>query len=207
MSNFQSEAEQMAYAMGMNMGEYVAQMAVELDGAQIAAGLADYLAGSPKLAPEAYRAAMEQLQQRMKAAGERESAALGQANREEEAGFMAENAREEGVETTASGLQYRVVEEGSGARPAINDKVRVHYQGSLLNGEVFDSSIARGEPLELMLTQVIPGWTEGLQLMPVGSKYRFFIPSKLGYGERGAGQAIPPCAALIFDVELLAIVE
>ena len=207
MSNFQSEAEQMAYAMGMNMGEYVAQMAIELDGAQIAAGLADYLTGSPKLAPEAYRAAMEQLQQRMKAAGEQESAALGQANREEEAGFMAENGREEGVKTTASGLQYRVVEEGSGARPAINDKVRVHYQGSLLNGEVFDSSIARGEPLELMLTQVIPGWTEGLQLMPVGSKYRFFIPSKLGYGERGAGQAIPPCAALIFDVELLAIVE
>jgi len=89
----------------------------------------------------------------------------------------------------------------------MNSKVRVHYQGSLLNGEVFDSSIARGEPLDLMLTQVIPGWTEGLQLMPVGSKYRFFIPSELGYGERGAGQAIPPGAALIFDVELLSIVE
>jgi len=150
---------------------------------------------------------MERLQERMKAAGQKEVDALSQSNREEEAEFMAENAREEGVRTTASGLQYRVVEEGSGPRPAMNSKVRVHYQGSLLNGEVFDSSITRGEPLDLTLTQVIPGWTEGLQLMPVGSKYRFFIPSELGYGERGAGQAIPPCAALIFDVELLGIVE
>ena len=119
---------------------------------------------------------------------------------------MAENAKAEGVKVTASGLQYKVIEEGNGPKPAMNSKVRVHYQGSLLNGEVFDSSIQRGEPLEFMLTQVIAGWTEGLQLMSVGSKYRLFIPAKLGYGSRGAGQAIPPEAALIFDVELIAIV-
>ena len=128
------------------------------------------------------------------------------ANREAEAKFMAENAKAEGVQVTASGLQYKVIQEGNGPKPAMNSKVRVHYQGSLLNGEVFDSSIQRGEPLEFMLTQVIAGWTEGLQLMSVGSKYRLFIPAKLGYGSRGAGQAIPPDAALIFDVELLAIV-
>ena len=97
------------------------------------------------------------------------------------------------------------MEEGSGKKPSLNSKVRVHYTGKLLDGTVFDSSVQRGEPLEFMLTQVIAGWTEGLQLMSEGSKYRLFIPAKLGYGDRGAGQAIPPAAALIFDVELIKV--
>ena len=206
MSDFKSDMEKFAYAVGMNMGEYVEQMAVKMDGKLVAAGLADYLAGNTKLDPNEYQEAMQKLQELMRAAGEKELEAVSAANREAEAKFMAENAKAEGVQVTASGLQYKVIQEGNGPKPAMNSKVRVHYQGSLLNGEVFDSSIQRGEPLEFMLTQVIAGWTEGLQLMSVGSKYRLFIPAKLGYGSRGAGQAIPPDAALIFDVELLAIV-
>ena len=206
MSNFASDMEKFAYAVGINMGEYVQQMAVKMDGKMVASGLADYLAGESKLSPEEYAEAMQKLQELMRAAGEKEIEAVCAANREAEAKFMAENAKAEGVKVTASGLQYKVIEEGNGPKPAMNSKVRVHYEGKLLNGEVFDSSIQRGEPLEFMLTQVIAGWTEGLQLMNVGSKYRLFIPSKLGYGKRGAGQAIPPEAALIFDVELIAIV-
>ena len=206
MSNFNSGMEKFAYAVGINMGEYVEQMAVKMDGKIVAQGLMDYLAGASKLDPAEYSEAMQKLQELMKAAGEKELAAVSEANRAAEAKFMAENAKAEGVQVTASGLQYKVISEGDGPKPAMNSKVRVHYQGSLLDGTVFDSSIARGEPLEFMLTQVIAGWTEGLQLMNVGSKYRLFIPAKLGYGSRGAGQAIPPDAALIFDVELLAIV-
>ncbi len=205
MSKFNSDMDKFAYAIGINMGEYVEQMAVKMDGKMVAAGLADYLAGESKLDPAEYSEAMQKLQELMKAAGEKELEAVSAANRAAEEKFMAENAKAEGVKVTASGLQYKVIEEGSGEKPSMNSKVRVHYEGKLLNGEVFDSSISRGEPLEFMLTQVIAGWTEGLQLMSVGSKYRLFIPAKLGYGSRGAGQAIPPDAALIFDVELLAV--
>ena len=206
MSKFNSDMDKFAYAIGINMGEYVEQMAVKMDGKMVAAGLADYLAGESKLDPAEYSEAMQKLQELMKAAGEKELEAVSAANRAAEEKFMAENAKAEGVKVTASGLQYKVIQEGTGEKPAMNSKVRGHYEGKLLNGEVFDSSISRGEPLEFMLTQVIAGWTEGLQLMSVGSKYRLFIPAKLGYGSRGAGQAIPPEAALIFDVELIAIV-
>ena len=116
---------------------------------------------------------------------------------------MAENAKAEVVQVTASGLQYKVISEGDGPKPAMNSKVRVHYQGSLLDGTVFDSSIARGEPIEFPVDQVIPGWTEALQLMEIGSKFRLYIPSNLGYGAHGAGNVIPPNATLIFEVELI----
>ena len=205
MSNFASDMDKFAYAIGINMGEYVEQMAVKMDGKMVAAGLADYLAGESKLDPAEYSEAMQKLQELMKAAGEKELEAVSAANREAEAKFMAENAKAEGVKVTASGLQYKVIEEGNGPKPSMNSKVRVHYEGKLLNGEIFDSSIQRGEPLEFMLTQVIAGWTEGLQLMKPGAKYRFFIPSELAYGEHGAGNSIPPHATLIFDVELLAV--
>ena len=119
--------------------------------------------------------------------------------------FLEENSKREGVKVTESGLQYEVITEGSGPKPTAEDKVKVHYTGTLVNGTKFDSSVDRGEPIEFALNGVIAGWTEGLQLMPVGSKYRLFIPYELGYGTRGAGQDIPPFAALIFDVELLDI--
>ncbi|MBP5771881.1 MAG: FKBP-type peptidyl-prolyl cis-trans isomerase [Bacteroidaceae bacterium] len=119
--------------------------------------------------------------------------------------FLEENAKREGVITTKSGLQYIVLTEGTGRNPKATDKVRCHYEGTLINGTVFDSSYKRGEPADFPLNGVIPGWTEGVQLMKEGAKYRFFIPYLLGYGERGAGSSIPPYSTLIFDVELIKI--
>ena len=125
--------------------------------------------------------------------------------KEEGERFLAENAKREGVQTTASGLQYEVLESTIGQKPKATDTVKVHYEGTLIDGTVFDSSYKRGEPISFGLNQVIKGWTEGVQLMSVGSKYKFFIPYQLAYGERGAGGSIPPYAALIFTVELLGI--
>jgi FKBP-type peptidyl-prolyl cis-trans isomerase FkpA len=119
--------------------------------------------------------------------------------------FLVDNAKKEGVQTTASGLQYKVLETGSGAKPKATDTVNVHYSGKLINGKKFDSSYDRGEPISFPLNGVIAGWTEGLQLMPVGAKYELVIPAELGYGSRGAGGVIPPDATLIFEVELLGI--
>ena len=125
--------------------------------------------------------------------------------REEGERFLAENAKKEGVVVLPSGLQYTVLTEGTGAQPKATDRVKCHYEGTLTNGQVFDSSYRRGEPAVFPLNGVIAGWTEGVQLMKEGAKYRFFIPYNLAYGERGAGQAIPPYAALVFDVELISI--
>lgn len=125
--------------------------------------------------------------------------------REEGERFLAENAKKEGVVVLPSGLQYTVLTEGTGAQPKATDRVKCHYEGTLTNGQVFDSSYRRGEPAVFPLDGVIAGWTEGVQLMKEGAKYRFFIPYNLAYGERGAGQAIPPYAALVFDVELISI--
>lgn len=119
--------------------------------------------------------------------------------------FLEENAKKEGVVTTKSGLQYEILTEGTGKQPKATDTVRCHYEGSLINGSVFDSSYKRGEPAEFGLNQVIPGWTEGVQLMKEGAKYRFYIPYLLGYGENGAGSSIPPYSTLIFDVELIKV--
>mgnify|MGYP000349334551 CR=1 FL=1 len=119
--------------------------------------------------------------------------------------FLEENAKKEGVVTTASGLQYKVIREGDGAKPTASDEVEVHYRGTLIDGTEFDSSYKRGQPLTFPLSRVIAGWTEGVQLMPIGSKYEFYIPYNLAYGEKGAGGLIPPYAALIFEVELLRI--
>jgi len=131
---------------------------------------------------------------------------MADSNLEKGEAFLAENAKKEGVKTTASGLQYKVLKEGTGKSPQATDTVSVHYRGTLLDGTEFDSSIKRGQPAEFPLNRVIPGWTEGVQLMKVGAKYQFTIPSKLAYGERGTpGGPIPPNSTLIFEVELLAI--
>lgn len=136
-------------------------------------------------------------------AGERE----GQLNLEEGNAFLEQNKSRDGVNTTASGLQYEVLVEGDGPVPVADDRVRVHYHGTLIDGTVFDSSVERGEPAVFGVTQVISGWTEALQLMPVGSKWKIYLPSELAYGERGAGANIGPNTALVFEVELLEIVE
>ncbi len=131
--------------------------------------------------------------------------AMLQRNTKEQEAFLLENASKEGVVTLPSGLQYMVITEGKGDKPGPYTIVTVHYEGSLINGKVFDSSYKRGQPASFGVHQVIPGWTEALQLMPVGSKWKLFIPSALGYGARGAGGAIPPHATLIFDVELISM--
>jgi FKBP-type peptidyl-prolyl cis-trans isomerase len=136
-------------------------------------------------------------------AGEREA----QKSLEEGNAFLEKNRKRQGVTTTESGLQYEILTEGTGEKPTATDQVRVHYHGSLIDGKVFDSSVDRGEPVVFGVTQVIPGWTEALQLMPVGSKWKIYLPSEIAYGERGAGGDIGPNAALIFEVELLEIVK
>jgi FKBP-type peptidyl-prolyl cis-trans isomerase FklB len=126
-------------------------------------------------------------------------------NIEKSKNFLAENAKREGVTTLASGLQYEVIKEGNGKKPSATDKVKCHYEGTLIDGTLFDSSIKRGEPTVFGLNQVIKGWTEALQLMTEGSKWRLYLPSELAYGAQGAGEAIPPHSALIFDVELIEV--
>ncbi len=134
-----------------------------------------------------------------------DKANAGMKNKQLGAAFLKENAAREGVHTTASGLQYEILVQGSGAKPKLNDTVTTHYHGTLINGEVFDSSLKRGTPAQFPVNGVIKGWTEALQMMPVGSKWRLFIPSDLAYGDQGAGAAIAPGTTLIFEVELLSI--
>ena len=203
---FKTEADKISYALGMNIGESLVQLPAELNPDILTQAIKDLLAGNPPALPESdYVAVMDAFQAKMQAAGQDASKEISLQNTAEEKSFMEDNKNAEGVIATASGLQYIVLKEGSGAKPAADDTVRVHYAGSLLDGTEFDSSIKRGQPAEFGVTQVIKGWTEALQLMNVGSKYRLFVPSKLAYGERGAGQAIGPCSMLVFDVELIDI--
>ena len=191
--------DKVAYALGTSIGLQLQQMgANELDITDFSQGVKDALAGSPVME----RAEIEAVINEFFTRKSQEQAAKA---KEEGARFLAENAKKEGVVTLPSGLQYQVLREGNGKKPKATDQVRCHYEGTLSNGTVFDSSYKRGEPAVFGLNQVISGWTEGVQLMQEGAKYRFFIPYNLAYGERGAGQQIPPFAALIFDVELIEV--
>ncbi len=201
-----TDIEKMSYALGMNIAGNISELPLEIDSAALVKALQTVLAGEePALAQEEYAQNMQKFQQEVQSAGQKAMKEAAENNRAAGKEFLAANAKKEGVKTTASGLQYMVLAESNGPKPAKTSKVRVHYTGTLIDGKVFDSSVQRGEPAEFGLNQVIAGWTEGLQLMPTGAKYRFFIPAELAYGDRGAPGAIPPCAALIFDVELLAI--
>ncbi|GAY31345.1 putative FKBP-type peptidyl-prolyl cis-trans isomerase FkpA [Bacteroidaceae bacterium] len=192
--------EKLSYALGMVIGHNLKGMNVtNLNSADFAQAVADVLAGEKTALTddEAQTTVSTFLQQQQ----EEQSKAA----RAEGEAFLAENAKKEGVTVLPSGLQYTVLREGEGRKPAATDSVKCHYEGTLTNGTVFDSSYRRGEPATFPLNGVIAGWTEGVQLMAEGAKYRFFIPYNLAYGERGAGQSIPPYAALIFDVELIEI--
>ncbi len=192
--------EKISYALGMVIGHNLKGMNVTgLDATDFANGVADVLSGRGAALgdEEARRIVSEYLQQC--------EASRSEAARKAGEEFLAANAWKEGVTVLPSGLQYLVLSEGTGRRPAATDSVKCHYEGTLIDGTVFDSSYRRGEPATFPLNGVIAGWTEGLQLMQEGAKYRFFIPYRLGYGARGAGQDIPPYAALVFDVELLEV--
>ena len=199
--------DKLSYGLGLGIGQQLAQMNIEsLNIDDFADAIRDVINGN-KLKVE-HREAQQIVQnyfaeQEKKMQAER--AEKGKAAKEEGEKYLAENAKKEGIVTTASGLQYKVLKEGTGKQPKATDKVRCHYEGFLIDGTVFDSSVQRGEPAVFPLDGVIVGWTEGLQLMREGGKYRFFIPYKLGYGEGGAGASIPPFATLVFDVELLEV--
>lgn len=172
-----------------------------------AAAVSDLFCGrEAKLSNSEARQVLDKFFTEMETLQQAEAAERGKAAKADGERFLAENAKRQGVVTTKSGLQYEVISEGNGPRPKASDTVRCHYEGTLIDGTVFDSSYLRNQPAEFGLRQVIAGWTEGVQLMKVGAKYKFYIPYTLGYGEHGAGNSIPPFAALIFTVELLAIV-
>ena len=204
MPELKNDLDRMSYALALNMATSIRHMPVKLNYELFGESVLDLLkGGAPAITQAEYREYMQKLQESL-AEAEQASDADSAAALEEEKAFMEKNGKAEGVITTASGLQYQVLTAGKGGeRPGPKDVVRVHYEGKLLSGKVFDSSIARGEPIEFPVDQVIPGWTEALQLMEIGSKFRLFIPSKLGYGAHGAGNVIPPNATLIFEVELI----
>ena len=192
--------DKISYAIGLSMGQNLMGSGVtSLEYADLAAGIKDVLEkNQPQIS---YQEAQQVLG---KFFSELEAKIAGEAKAAGEA-FLAENAKREGVKVTESGLQYEVLEATIGQKPKATDKVRVHYEGTLIDSTVFDSSYKRGESITFGLNQVIKGWTEGLQLMSIGSKYKLYLPYQLAYGERGAGANIPPYAALIFTVELLGI--
>ena len=204
-----TEREQVSYVIGMQIGESLKGAKDEIDLDTLFKSVRSTIDGKePLLTQEEAMQVMQDFSMRMQARQMAEFQESAKRNAEEGEKFLAENAKKEGVQTTESGLQYEVLTAGNGARPTAEDTVRVHYRGTLLDGEVFDDSYARGEPVEFGLGQVVPGWQEGLQLMPVGSKYRLWIPGKLGYGEQGTpGGPIGPNAVLVFEVELLDIVN
>lgn len=197
-----------SYALGMNIGAQLRQMNLKdtLVIEDFAAAVTDMVNGNaPQMNPAEAQQVLNDFFTELESKQRAAAAEAGKAAREAGEKFLAENAKKEGVVVTASGLQYLVLTEGTGKQPKATDSVRCHYHGTLTDGKVFDSSVLRNEPCEFGLNQVIAGWTEGVQLMKEGAKYRFFIPYNLAYGERGAGQDIPPYSALIFDVELIKV--
>ena len=199
--------DKVSYALGLGIGRQLSQMgATDLNIDDFAQAIKDVLAGDqPKVADREAQQIVQEFFQAQEAKQRAAAAEKGKAARQAGEEYLAANAKKEGVVTLPSGLQYMVLNEGTGKKPKATDKVKCHYEGMLIDGAMFDSSIQRGEPAVFPLNQVIAGWTEGLQLMTEGSKYRFFIPYSLGYGEHGAGTSIPPFSALIFDVELIEV--
>lgn len=199
--------DKLSYALGLGIGRQLAQMgAKDMNIDDFAMAIRDVIEGNDlKVTNREAQTIVNDYFQKQEEKMRAELAEKGKEAKEAGEKYLAENAKKEGVVTLPSGLQYQVLKEGNGRKPKATDSVVCHYEGMLIDGNMFDSSIQRGEPATFGLQQVIAGWTEGLQLMQEGAKYRFFIPYLLGYGESGAGQSIPPFSALIFDVELIEV--
>lgn len=198
--------DKVSYSIGLNIGQDFKRQDMDIDADLLAKGIKDAVSGAqPLLTEEQIRETITTYQKEMVTKQETKAKESAAKNQKEGDAFLAENAKKPGVVTTPSGLQYKVVKEGTGAQPKPGDTVQVHYEGKLVDGTVFDSSLKRGEPAVFPVQGVIPGWTEALQLMKEGAKYQIVIPSKLAYGERGAGPVIGPHATLLFDVELLKV--
>lgn len=204
----ETDGQRVSYAMGSGLGERLKQETFTIDLDAFAAGMKHAINGSEALmTQEEVVSTMQNFQQQQMAKQQEELQAQAEKNRQEGETFLAENASKEGVVTTESGLQYKVLTEGTGAKPSDSDTVEVHYRGTLINGTEFDSSYSRNSTVTFPVNGVIPGWVEALQLMPIGSKWQLFIPSDLAYGPGGTGGSgvIGPNTTLIFDVELIAI--
>ncbi|MDX9873985.1 MAG: FKBP-type peptidyl-prolyl cis-trans isomerase [Spongiibacteraceae bacterium] len=203
----QTEEQKVSYGMGLNLGARI-QEEFALDVDAFALGMRHAVEGGERrMSDEEIAAAVQSFQEKQMAKLEAEFQQQSDANKAQSEEYLAANAAKEGVVTTDSGLQYRVIEQGEGAVPTIDDMVQVHYRGTLVDGTEFDSSYQRGEPVSFPVAGVIPGWTEALQIMPVGSKWELVIPSDLAYGPGGTGGVIGPNAALVFEVELLDIIR
>ena len=206
-AELETDAQKLGYIIGMDIGSSLKQQGAELDlDALFEAIRATYNDQPLAMTPEEAATVREEFISKRRAEAEAERQSQAAANAAEGDRFLLENRGKEGVVVTDSGLQYKVIEMGDGAKPAATDRVTVHYRGTLLSGEEFDSSYSRNQPMTFQLDQVIPGWTEGVQLMPVGSKFMFWIPPNLAYGPNGGGP-IGPNATLTFEVELLGIEE
>src|SRR3989440_8251194 len=192
------QKDKVSYSIGMQIGFNLARQKVDINPDILAAGIKDSIAGKPQLTSDQVKDVMAQLEKDM----EQKQKQAGEKNKTEGAKFLEENKKKPGVKTTASGLEYKVEKEGTGAQPKATDMVTVNYRGTLIDGTEFDSSYKRGQPASFPVTGVIKGWTEALQLMKVGSKYQLFIPASLAYGEQGR-PGIPPNSLLIFEVELM----
>jgi len=199
--------DKLSYALGLGIGQQLTQMGAKgLNIDDFAAAIKDVMSGAELKVPHhEAQTIVTDFFRRQEEKINAEKAEKGKKAKEEGEAYLRENAKKNGVVTLPSGLQYQIIKEGNGCKPKATDKVKCHYEGFLIDGTVFDSSVQRGEPAVFPLNQVIKGWTEGLQLMQEGAKYRFFIPYMLAYGSSGAGNSIPPYAALIFDVELIEV--
>jgi len=203
-----TEKARFSYIMGQDVGTSLRQMGDDIDADAFTEAFRATLKGdAARISAEEAGKIKQAFFQKKQQEEQAKMAASGEANKASGTAFLEANKQKDGMSTTSSGLQYEVLTPADGAKPVATDTVKVHYKGTLIDGTEFDSSYARGEPATFPLNRVIPGWTEGVQLMSVGSKYRLFVPSELGYGERGAGPKIGPNSALIFEVELLEIVK